>query len=112
MDKIDREIIRRDYSTINTLIEHHQRTTHTPPARARAVQMLLRGILEWITDEPTITALIIEDIARMIEDCGDVEELRYLSVEIRNLMMDFEPDAGHVALTEDEARLLRQMDFL
>jgi len=111
-DVIDQEIIRRDYNTLSALVVHHQRTTHTPPARARAVQMLLRGIIEWITDNPTLGALIIEDIARMIERCNDVEEIRDLAVQIRNMMMEFEPDASRAALTEDEAQVLRQMDKL
>lgn len=78
----------------------------TPSARPAAVATVLRGIVDWLTDEPTLEAQIVEDVARMIERCDDGEELRDLAVQIRQLMFSFEPDAGRVAMTELEARVL------
>jgi len=74
-----------------------------PPAIAR----ILRGILDWLEDRPTLEASIVEDVARMIERCEDGEELRDLSVQIRELMFRYTPDRSRVALTESEAQLLR-----
>ena len=83
---------------------------HTPERRPAAVASILRGILDWITDECTLEAGIVEDVARMIERCQDREELRDLSVQIRALMWGFRPDAGRVAMTEDEARVLHLLE--
>lgn len=74
-----------------------------PPAIAR----ILKGILDWLDDKPTLEACIVEDVARMIELCKDREELRDLSVQIRELMFRYTPDRSRVALTEAEAQLLR-----
>lgn len=53
--------------------------------------------------------LIVEDVARMIAKCQTDEELRDLSVQIRKLMFEFDPDASRVALTMDEAMVLHAM---
>jgi hypothetical protein len=79
---------------------------YTPPGRSAAMATILEGIVHWLTDEPTIEAGIVEDLARMIEQCGDREELRDLSVQLREMALGFEPDASRVALTADEVRLL------
>jgi len=106
---IDQKIAKRETVTLRALIENHARKVHTPPEQVEAVQALQRGIAEWITDEPTLLALIIEDVARMIAQCQDGEELRDLSVQIRDLMLDYQPDASRVALTEDELAVLNQL---
>jgi len=87
---------------------NHTRT-YTPPQRPPAVATILKGILDWLDDEATIQAAIVEDLARMIERCRDGEELRDLSVQIRNLMLTFEPDPGRVALTPAEACILHHV---
>ena len=96
-------------TALNALIENHNRRVHTPRARMAAVQTLQQGITEWITGEHTIASLIIEDVARMIEQCQDGEELRDLSVQVRDLMLNYQPDASRVALTEDELAVLNQL---
>jgi len=87
---------------------NHTRT-YTPPQRPPAVATILKGILDWLDNEPTIQAAIVEDMARMIERCHDGEELRDLSVQIRDLMLNFEPDASRVALTPAEACILHHV---
>jgi hypothetical protein len=109
MSSIDRQIAKRELVTLGALIEHHGRDVYTPDDQVQAVRAILRGVMDWITDEPTIEALIVEDVARMIARCDDREELRDLSVQIRDLMFDFEPDASRVALTEDEAMILTKI---
>jgi hypothetical protein len=109
MDVVAREIANQD---LGTLIEEHRREVHTPEGRVQAVKLLLRGIVDWISDEPTIAALIVEDVARMVALCEDSEDLRDLSVQIRDLMFEFEPDASRVALTEEEAGVLHTLEKL
>ena len=79
-------------------------------ARMEALAKVLRGIVDVITGECTIEGGIVEDVCRMIERCQDREELRDLSVQVRDLNFRFEPDAGRVAMTEDEARVLRLLE--
>ena len=62
---------------------------YTPPERPKAVVTILKGIADWLTDEPTIEALIVEDLARAIEKCSDREELRDLSVQARAMAFSF-----------------------
>ena len=83
---------------------------YTPPERPKAVVTILKGIADWLTDEPTIEALIVEDLARAIEKCSDREELRDLSVQVRAMAFSFQPDASRVALTPAEAQLLNTLD--
>jgi hypothetical protein len=81
--------------------------TWTPDTRPAAVAYILRGILDWLADKPTLAACIVEDIARAIEECGDdTEAIRHLSVVTRDLGMNFTPQPWKVALTEEEAELL------
>jgi len=87
---------------------NHTRT-YTPPQRPPAVATILKGILDWLDDEPTVQALIVEDLARMIERCRDGEELRDLSLQIHDLMRTYEPDPGRVALTPAEACVLHHI---
>ena len=79
---------------------------HTPSKRPQAVARILKGVVDWLTDEPTLEAGIVEDLARMIERCEDQEELRDLAVEVRAMMFSYEPDRGRVAMTELGARVL------
>jgi hypothetical protein len=83
---------------------------YTPPTRPQAMATILKGIVDWLTDEPTIEAGTVEDLARAIEKCGDREELRDLSVQVRNLALSYRPDAGRVAMNPLEARVLKLME--
>ena len=77
-----------------------------------AVITLLKGITEWITYEPTIEVGIVEDLARAIKKCdgADREQLRHLSVVIRDSLMWFQPDPSVVAPTETEAEILHTLE--
>lgn len=83
---------------------------YTPPGRPKAMARLLKGIIDWLADEPTVAASIVESVAGMIEKCEDGEELRDLSVQIRQLMFSYEPDASRVAMTETEMRVLNILE--
>jgi len=74
------------------------------------VKVLLKGIVDLAAERCTIQALIIEDLCRMIERCEGSEELLDLSVQVRDLMFHYRPDASRVALTEDEARVLHLLE--
>ena len=112
IQETDRIITVSAAAALGALIqERPQRVrVHTPEEQVQAVTVLLKGIVDWLTDEPTLAASIIEDVARMIARCEDGEELRDLSVQIRQLMFRFKPDASRVALTADEARVLHAIN--
>jgi len=74
------------------------------------VKVLLKGIVDLAAARCTIQGLIVEDLCRMIERCQDGEELRDLSVQVRDLMFSYRPDASRVALTENEARVLHLLE--
>ena len=80
-----------------------------PAGRPKAVTTILQGIVGWLEDRPTISAGIVEDLARAIEKCKDPEELRDLSVQLRKWVLAYDPDASRVALTENEALVLGRM---
>ena len=82
---------------------------YTPPARPAAMARIVKGIMDWLTDEPTIEAGMVEELARAIEKCEDREEVRDLSVQLRDFALRYRPNAARVALTEDEARVLQTM---
>lgn len=83
----------------------------TSPGAPRAVLHLLRGIIDWLTDAPTIEGGMVEDLARAIEKCGDDREaLRDLSVQVRNLALFYQPRPERVAPTEFEAHLLHILE--
>jgi len=82
----------------------------TSPERCAAVAVILKGIVDWLTDQCTIQAGIVEDLARAIGKCNDSEELRDLSVRVREMAIRYEPDAGRVAMTELELRVLNLLD--
>ena len=85
----------------------------TSPGVPRAVLHVLRGIIDWLTDEPTIEGGMIEDLARAIEKCGDDREaLRDLSVQVRNLALFYQPRPDRVAPTMLEAQLLHVLEEL
>ena len=83
---------------------------YTPPGRPTAMATILKGIIDWLGDEPTIAASIVDDVAAMIAMCADGEELRDLSVQIRQLRFSYQPDAGRVAMTESEALVLHSLE--
>lgn len=82
---------------------------YTPPERPKSIAIILKGIVDWLTDEPTVAAGIIEDLARAIEKCDDQEDLRDLSIYMRENMFSYRP-AGRAALTPTEAKILRVID--
>lgn len=85
----------------------------TPAGAPAAVVKLLKGIVEWVTDEPTLEGGIVEDLARAIEKCGeDREALRDLSVELRAFALRYEPRPERVAVTEQEAVVLWAIDAM
>jgi len=78
--------------------------------RERALMTIVKGVVDLCTGRCTVAGSIVEDLARMIERCQDGEELRDLSVQVRDLMFHFTPDASRVALTENEARVLHLLE--
>jgi len=55
-----------------------------------AVATILKGVLDWLDDEPSVQAAIVDDLAKMVEHCHDGKELRDLSGQIRDLRRTFE----------------------
>jgi len=103
-------------TTLNTLMQRilnraQAVRSYTPPTRPQAVIKLLKGLVEWLTDEPTIECGIVEDLARAMELCGDDREaLRDFSVQLRNFALRYEPRPERVAMTEAELRLLHVLE--
>jgi len=58
----------------------------TTLATRPAVATILKGILDWLDDEPTVPAAIVDDLAKMVERCRD------LSARVRDLRLTFEGD--------------------
>ena len=75
-----------------------------------AMALILEGIADWLMDECTVRAGIVEEVARMVEKCRDGEELRDLSVQLRDMAFGFEPDASRVAMTADEAMVFHLLE--
>jgi hypothetical protein len=88
------------------------RTARPIQTKPPAVATLAKGIVNWVNDNPTTEALIVEDLGRMIERCGTRGELADLALQIRMLAFTFRPDGSRTDPSQITARVLEVIDSI